>query len=151
MTLKTVKWQFCDIKANYPELKRERIKEPEIAYKIIKGFFPQDNTKEHFCVLWLGNSNKPTSFEIISTGTLNSSVVHPREVFKGAIVSSAASIILVHNHPSGNLDPSNEDISITKKLVEAGKLLDIPVYDHLIISTLPGEEGYQSFVERRLI
>lgn len=73
--------------------------------------------------------------------------MHPREVFKVAVENNAASIILVHNHPSGNPEPSNEDISITKKLVEVGKMMEIPVYDHIIIAG----NNYTSFVERRLI
>jgi DNA repair protein RadC len=74
-------------------------------------------------------------------------VVHPREIFKVAIDNSSASIILIHNHPSGNPEPSNEDIRLTKKIVESGKILDIPVFDHLIIAG----ETYTSFVEKRLI
>jgi DNA repair protein RadC len=73
--------------------------------------------------------------------------VHPREVFRGAIVATCASVILAHNHPSGNLDPSNEDISITKRLSEAGKILDINVIDHLIFT----DDGFTSFVEQRII
>ena len=78
---------------------------------------------------------------------LNSSIVHPREVFKVAIDTLSASIILIHNHPSGNTEPSNEDISITKKMVEAGKILDIPVNDHVIIAG----NNFTSFVEKRLL
>lgn len=74
-------------------------------------------------------------------------MVHPREVFRGAIVATCANIILAHNHPSGNLEPSREDISITQKLVEAGKIVDISVLDHIIF----GDDGYTSFVEKRLI
>jgi DNA repair protein RadC len=73
--------------------------------------------------------------------------VHPREIFKAAIENCSASVILMHNHPSGNPEPSNEDISITKKLVEAGKMLDIPVFDHIILAG----NNYTSFVEKRLI
>lgn len=106
-----------------------------------------DELKERFIVVSLNSSNKVIKWDTISIGNLNSSVVHPREVFKSAIENSAASIILIHNHPSGNLEPSNEDISITKKIVESGRILDIPVFDHLIIAG----NGYTSFVERRLI
>jgi DNA repair protein RadC len=73
--------------------------------------------------------------------------VHPREIFKVAIESSSASIILIHNHPSGNPEPSTEDISITKKIVESGKIMDIPVFDHIIIAG----KTFTSFVERRLL
>ncbi len=107
----------------------------------------KDELKEHFIVVCLNSANKIIKFETVSIGNLNSSVAHPREIFKTAIENSSASIILIHNHPSGNPEPSNEDISITKKMVESGKILDIPVFDHLIIAG----NGYTSFVERRLI
>jgi len=103
--------------------------------------------KERFVVFWLNSANIVQGFEIVSEGTLNSSVVHPREVFRGAIVSSCANIIVAHNHPSGNPEPSNEDISLTKKLVEAGKIIEISVFDHIIFA----ENTFTSFVERRLI
>ena len=95
----------------------------------------------------MNSSNVVTGFEIISEGTLNSSVVHPREVFRGAIVATCANIIVAHNHPSGNPEPSNEDICLTKKLVEAGKIIEISLFDHIIFA----EDTYTSFVEKRLI
>jgi len=107
----------------------------------------KDELKEKFIIVCLNSANKIIKIETISVGSLNSSVVHPREIFKAAIENSSASIILIHNHPSGNPEPSNEDIAITKKMVEAGKILDIPVFDHLIIAG----NNYTSFVERRLI
>jgi DNA repair protein RadC len=106
----------------------------------------RDENKEKFIVVCLNSANKIIKFETISIGNLNSSVVHPREVFKVAIDNSSASIILIHNHPSGNPEPSNEDIRITKKIVETGKIMEIPVFDHLIIAG----ETYTSFVEKRL-
>lgn len=107
----------------------------------------RDELKEKFIVVCLNSANKIIKHETISIGNLNSSVVHPREVFKSAIENSSASIILVHNHPSGNCEPSKEDISITKKLVEAGKLLDIPVFDHIILAG----NNFTSFVDKKLI
>jgi DNA repair protein RadC len=107
----------------------------------------RDEVKEHFIVVCLSSANKIIRYEIISTGNLNSSVVHPREIFKVAIENNSASIILIHNHPSENPEPSNEDISITKKLLESGKIMDIPIFDHIIIAG----NTYTSFVERRLI
>ena len=103
--------------------------------------------KERFVVFWLSSANIITGFEVITEGTLNASVVHPREVFRGAIVATAANILIAHNHPSGNPEPSNEDIAITKKLIEAGKLVDISVFDHIIFA----EGQYTSFVEKRLV
>ena len=115
---------------------------------IAEIFIPilRDDNKEKFIVVCLNSANKIIKHETISIGNLNSSVVHPREIFKVAIDNSSASIILIHNHPSGNPEPSNEDIRITKKIVETGKVMDIPVFDHLIIAG----ETYTSFVEKRL-
>ena len=107
----------------------------------------KDEIKERFIVVCLNSANKIIKHEVISIGNLNASVVHPREVFKVAIENSCASIILLHNHPSGNPEPSNEDISITKKIVEAGTILSIPVFDHIIIAG----NNFTSFVEKRLI
>ena len=106
----------------------------------------RDELKEKFIVVCLNSANRIIKQETISIGNLNSSVVHPREIFKVAIDSLAASIILIHNHPSSNPDPSNEDISITKKITESGKIMDIPVFDHIIIAG----STYTSFVEKRL-
>lgn len=89
--------------------------------------------KEHFVVFYLDSRNQEIQREIISVGTLNESLVHPREVFEGAIKHNAAGIILAHNHPSGDTDPSEADIEITKKLIHAGKILDIRVIDHVIV------------------
>lgn len=89
--------------------------------------------KEHFMALLLNVKNRVLAREIISIGTLNTSSVHPRELFKPAVRRSAASVILVHNHPSGDPSPSNEDLEVTRRLVEAGKILGIQVLDHLII------------------
>ncbi|MCH7773086.1 MAG: DNA repair protein RadC [Bacteroidetes bacterium] len=116
---------------------------------IAEIFIPilRDEVKEKFIVVCLNSANKVIKNETISIGNLNSSVVHPREIFKVAIDSLSASIILIHNHPSGNPEPSNEDISITKKIVEAGKIMDIPVFDHIIIAG----DTFTSFVEKRLL
>ncbi|MDP1993850.1 MAG: DNA repair protein RadC [Ignavibacteria bacterium] len=107
----------------------------------------KDELSEHFYIVCLNAANKIIRIDLISTGSLDSSIVHPREVFKVAIENSAKSIILVHNHPSGNPEPSNDDIAITKKLIEISKLMEITVFDHLIIA----ENKYTSFVEKRMI
>jgi len=124
----------------------KKIKTPR---DIAEIFIPllKDDLKEKFIVVCLNSANKIIKIETISVGSLNSSVVHSREIFKAAIENSSASIILIHNHPSGNPEPSNEDIAITKKIVEAGKILDIPVFDHLIIAG----NLFTSFVEKRII
>ncbi len=107
----------------------------------------RDEIREKFIVVCLNSANKINRYETISIGNLNSSVVHPREIFKAAIEYNSASIILIHNHPSGNPEPSNEDISITRKIVESGKIMDIPVFDHIIVAG----NSYTSFVEKRIL
>ncbi len=102
---------------------------------------------EEFRIIILNNANYLERDLLISKGHLTASLVHPREVFKNAVIESAAGIILLHNHPSGNPTPSPDDIHITKKLVEAGKLMEIPVRDHIIIA---GDE-YTSFVNTGLM
>jgi DNA repair protein RadC len=102
--------------------------------------------KEHFVVLCLDSKNNIIKDSRISVGTLNEAIVHPREVFKEAIRESANSIILVHNHPSGNCEPSTHDKEITKSLIEAGKILRISVLDHVII----GRNEYYSFKENKI-
>jgi DNA repair protein RadC len=93
----------------------------------------RDHRKEHFVVFFLDTRNQEIKREIISIGTLNANLVHPREVFEPAIKHSAAQIIVCHNHPSGNPQPSDEDIAITKRLQEAGKILGIEITDHVIV------------------
>jgi len=102
------------------------------------------NQQEQFMILLLDSKNRIVKDEVISIGTLNASIVHPREVFKSAIRESANSIILVHNHPSGDPEPSAEDEQITKKLFQAGELLNIKVLDHVIV----GKDKFWSFKER---
>ena len=94
----------------------------------------RSSKKEHFVVFYLNARNQEIEREIISVGTVNTSIVHPREVFEGAIKNNATSIILAHNHPSGDTEPSQDDIEITKKLAHAGKILDIRVVDHVIVT-----------------
>ena len=93
----------------------------------------KDLKKEYFIAVFLDSKNKIIKDEVISIGTLNSSLVHPREVFKEAIKNSANSIILVHNHPSGNVEPSDEDHRVNKVMVETGDIVGIKVLDHLIV------------------
>ena len=93
----------------------------------------KDLKQEHFIVVCLDSKNKVIRSEVVFVGTLNSILVHPREVFKVAIKESANSIILVHNHPTGDCSPSKEDVEITKKIKEIGELVGIMVQDHIII------------------
>lgn len=103
--------------------------------------------REHFKTVILNTKNQVLAMETVSVGSLNSSVVHPREVFKNPIKKSAAAIILVHNHPSGDPTPSSEDVAVTKRLVEGGKLLGIEVLDHVVI----GDKRYVSLREKNLV
>ncbi len=103
--------------------------------------------KEHFIILMLNTKNFLLGIETVSIGSLNSSIVHPRELFKSAINKSAAAIILAHNHPSGDATPSREDIEVTKRIKSGGQLLGIDVIDHIII----GDNSYYSFKEEKMI
>jgi len=129
-----------------PELKSFDIKDPEAVVKAIRASI-KDKAKEHFKLILLNPRNKIIGISTISIGTLNTSLVHPREVFKDAIMHSAASVVLAHNHPSGDPEPSEDDITITKRLMEAGKILGIEVMDHIIIA----KNGFLSFKEKGLI
>ena len=91
-------------------------------------------TKEGFVVFCLGTDLSVISREIISIGTLNSCIIHPREIFRTAIVRNANSIIICHNHPGGNITPSKEDLKITEQLKKAGEILNIPLLDHVIVT-----------------
>ena len=104
----------------------------------------RDLTHEVFAVLVLDAQNAVIATVELSRGTLNASLVHPREVFKAAVDNLGAAVLVVHNHPSGNPEPSGEDIAITHQLAEAGKILGIPLHDHLIVAG----NGYVSLAER---
>ncbi len=107
----------------------------------------RDLKHEEFWVLLLNSANRLIAEFMITRGTLNSSLVHPRECFREALKQTAATVIFVHNHPSGNPEPSQEDVGITKQLVESGKILGIPVHDHIIVSG----NTFTSFADRGLI
>ena len=128
-----------------PELvEARRIGTPEDAFRIFRAYFPEDLPREQFSVLALNTRSKPLSHEVISTGSLNGSLVHPREVFLHAVLQSAAAIVVCHNHPSGDPAPSREDRELTKRLAEAGRVLGISLLDHVIL----GAGRYWSFKER---
>lgn len=120
----------------------QKIGTPFSLYKILRTLLEEED-RENFLVISLDTKNHINGINVISTGTLNSSLVHPREVFKMAILNNSNSIIIAHNHPSGDTEPSNEDIKVTDKLVECGKILGIEVLDHIIVG-----EGYYSFKEK---
>jgi DNA repair protein RadC len=103
--------------------------------------------KECFCSITLDGSSRIIKSEIIHMGTLNQSLVHPREVFRPAVIDNAAGIIIAHNHPSGTLEASRADIQITDRLKEAGKIMGIDIIDHVIVTEL----GYYSFSDEGLL
>lgn len=107
----------------------------------------REQKKEKFITLCLDTKNQILKEEVISIGSLNASIVHPREVFKSALMESSASVIMVHNHPSGDPSPSREDIMVTEKMIEGGKLLGIDVLDHIII----GEGRYVSLKDEGFV
>lgn len=119
------------------------IRSPEDGYNLLQQFLGNVD-REHFVVACLDTKNQPTTINTCHVGSLNASIVHPREVMKPGILSNAASIIVGHNHPSGNPEPSQEDIQVTKKLVEAGKIMGIDVLDHIIL----GDEKFVSLKEK---
>jgi DNA repair protein RadC len=132
----------AQIKAAFELAKRQDLEQdippytvnnPQTLVKAIRATI-QDKAKEHFKLVLLNTRNKVTGIIPISVGTLNASLVHPREVFKEAIHGSAASVILVHNHPSDDLEPSEEDIKLTLRMVEVGNIMGIEVLDHIIIT-----------------
>lgn len=122
------------------------IKSHRDVIKVVKQKL-KDKKKEHFLILCLDTRNNLIKISNISTGTLDANLVHPREVFKEAIQSLSSSIILVHNHPSGNPEPSEADIDITKRIQETGKIVGIDVLDHIIIAN---DKSF-SFKEKGLV
>lgn len=122
-----------------------QILSPKDAYEMIKEQL-EGLDREQFIIACLNTKNEPTNISVVSVGTLNKAIVHPREVFKTAILSNAASIMAFHNHPSGETTPSQQDIQLTNRLYEAGELIGIKLLDHLIIGdgtfTSLKEKGY---------
>ena len=127
-----------------PAYKSKELTDPKKVYRLIKSKL-KDYHKEHFYIIALNSRNH--SIAEVSVGSLNASIVHPREVFAEAIKNKAASVIFAHNHPSGDPEPSEEDLVITKRLTEAGKILGIEIVDHIIA----GKSGYFSFKEKEMI
>ena len=119
------------------------ISSPKDAYEMIKEQL-EGLDREQFIIACLNTKNEPTNISVVSVGLLNKAIVHPREVFKTAILSNASSIMAFHNHPSGDTTPSQQDIQLTHRLVEAGELLGIKLVDHLII----GDGSFTSLKEK---
>jgi len=132
--------------ATEPASRGDRIRGPGDVFRRL-GPLLRDRRQEEFWVLYLDSQNRVLSERRITVGLLNSSLVHPREVFAPAIARAAASLILAHNHPSGDPDPSPEDLDVTVQMVESGRLLGIPVRDHIVL----GDTTFVSLLERGLM
>ena len=127
-----------------PAYKSKELTNPEKVYRLIKSKL-KDYYKEHFYIIALNSRNY--SIAEVSVGSLNASVVHPREVFAEAIKNKAVSVVFAHNHPSGDPEPSEDDLVLTKRLVESGKILGIEVADHIIVA----KDDFFSFKNKGLI
>ena len=138
---------------------RDQLRSPADAAAVLGEYF-RDRDREEFVVAFLDTANTLVGLHVASVGGLAASIVEPRQVFKAAVLANAAAVLLAHNHPSGNPEPSREDVAVTKQLVEAGRVMGIPVHDHLII--VPSEDGttgdgndgrpsYTSLAERGLM
>ena len=127
------------------------VTQPTDAAKVLQDLLaredPIDQDKEHFYAVHLDTRNRVTLVELVSIGTVNASLVHPRELFRRAVQECSVSIIIAHDHPSGETQPSDEDIVMTGRLREAGRVLEISILDHIIFSP----ESYTSFREEGII
>ncbi len=131
----------------YPETgKRLPVKTPDEVVTLVRGRL-RGRKKEHFLLLLLDTRGQLIKLSEISVGSLDTSIVHPREVFKEAMSASASSVICVHNHPSGDPEPSEDDIKLSKRLVQAGEIVGIDVLDHVII----GDKAYLSLKSKGLM
>jgi DNA repair protein RadC len=139
--------KLCVVRENSNDEKL-KVTDPEAIakLKLIKDEL-LNSDREKFICLHLDTKHQLISYEIVSVGSLSMAIVHPRELFKGAILSNASSVILCHNHPSGVPEPSREDIDLTRRLRDAGELLGVQVLDHLIF----GHDNYKSFKEIGLL
>ena len=131
------------------ESTNERVRTPEDVARICSDI--RNLAQETFHVLSLNAKNGVINREMITVGIVDASLIHPREVFRLAILENAAGIVIIHNHPSGAPTPSAEDVRITRQLIEAGKILSMPVHDHVIIGTDSNSaKGFLSMREERL-
>lgn len=122
-------------------VKGPRINSPQDVYRLVEHL--QDSDREQFLTICLNTKNEVLSIETTAIGTLTANLVHPREVFKTAVLQNAAGIIIVHNHPSGDTVPSEDDVKITKRLCECSKIMDIQLLDHVIV----GNGSFKSLKE----
>lgn len=126
--------------------KKISLRSPERIYLFVKDQLEM-KTQEHLLALYMNTKGELLKKEVLFIGSLNTSVIHPRAIFKHAVINSAAGIILCHNHPSGDPTPSRQDLDVTRMIVENGKMMDIPLLDHVVI----GRDRYFSFKEKGVI
>lgn len=131
-----------------PLLSNHKISTPEDAVEVM-GKFLSEMDREVMCIINLKTDGTPINGHIASMGGINEVMVHPREILKTAILSNAASMILLHSHPSGNIEPSREDVAVTERMMEIGTLMNIPLLDHIIIGG--DTHNYFSFREKNLL
>ncbi len=156
MKQQTMDYQMWSFSASIPQLRESSgkpLQDPAATAETLTDM--RRASQEMFVVLSLDMKNRVIDRTLVSLGTVNATVCHPREVFRPAIMNGAVSVIVAHNHPSGDPTPSAEDMKITRQLVEAGKIIGIPVLDHIVIGreeiTPPGylsmrDKGYLNFV-----
>ena len=125
---------------------RTQVRSPADVAAVLIDYF-EDRDREEFVVVFLDTANTMIGLHVASVGGLAASIVEPRQVFKAAVLANAAALVAGHQHPSGNPEPSREDVAVTRRLVEAGKVMGIPLHDHLVIA----ERDYTSLAERGLI
>jgi DNA repair protein RadC len=140
--------QFAEIQISYsskvPRSELRKITSSKDAYDIALNIWPASiEHRECFVILLLNRANKVLGYSVISTGGLSGTVADPKVIFQVALKANASSLLLMHNHPSGNLQPSDADLKLTRKLKSAGDLLDLPVIDHLIVT----DDRYYSFAD----
>jgi DNA repair protein RadC len=144
-------FQICEITVHY-STKIKASNRPKVAgsrdvYELVLPLWDDLEYRESFAILLMSRANRVLGIAQVSTGGVSGTVADPKVIFQHALKANASSIILFHNHPSGNTSPSEADIHLTKKLVECGKFLDLPVLDHLIVTT----DGYYSFADEGMI
>lgn len=136
-------YSVCLVREPRARFKARCVDESKDCYQMFRGAF-ENLDREHFAVICLDTKNKPIGFNVVAVGSLTLTVVHPREVFKCCLLQNAVSVILAHNHPSGDPKPSSEDHRLTQRLVESADILGIRILDHLIF----GRNKYVSFADK---
>lgn len=132
----------------------QKLDKPELVSEYLKSAYDQNPLQEMFYAVYLNRKNRPLGRHLIRMGTLTSTVVGAREIFRGAILAGASALIVSHNHPSGDPAPSTPDLHVTRQLREAAKILDIELLDHVVVGTKEGDptgRGYYSFREAGLM